>query len=52
MNTVAIPNIQIKVWNRKSDLPQGDFLRSLTPPKITRQRTFELKEIQYDIIRD
>ena len=37
MNTVGIPNLYIKVWTHKSDFPQGDFLRSLTQPKITKQ---------------
>ena len=45
MNTVDIPSIDVKVWTRKSELRQGNFLRSLTSPKITRQRTFEVIDI-------
>ena len=52
MNTVAITNLEVKVWTRKSELPQGNFLHSLTPPKITRLRPFELTDTEYDIIRD
>ena len=51
MNTVAIPNLNVKVWTRKKELPQGNFLRSLISPKITRQRPFKLIEIEYDIIK-
>ena len=40
MNTVDIPNLDIRVWNWKRDLPQGNLLRSLTPPEIIRQRPF------------
>ena len=49
---VAIPNIDVKVWTRKSDLPQVNLLRSLTQPKITRQRPFELTDLEYDKIKD
>ena len=36
----------------KSEFPQGNFLRSLTQPEITRQRPFELTNIEYDQIKD
>ena len=52
MNTVAIPNIDFKVWTRKSKFPPGNYLCSLTPTKITRQRPFELIDIDYDLIKD
>ena len=52
MRIVAIPNLSIKVWTRKCELPQGNFLRSLTQPEITRQTTFELMDIEYDQIND
>ena len=52
MSTVAIPNFDVKVWTRKSDLPQVNLLRSLTQPLITRRRTLELTDIDYDIIQD
>ena len=52
MRTVAIPNIDVKVWNRKRLLTQGNFLHSLKQPKITRQRPFELTDIKYDRIKD
>ena len=52
MNTVAIKNIDVKVWTQKGEFLQGNFLRSLTIPEITRQRTFELTDIEYEQIRD
>ena len=48
MNAVAIPNIDVKVWARKSKLPQWNFLPSLTQPKITRQRPLEVTYIDYE----
>ena len=51
MRTVAVPNINIKVWSRKNELPLWNYLRSLTQPKITRQRPFELTDIEYDIVK-
>ena len=51
MNIVAILNLDIKVWTRKKQLPQGNFSRSLIPEKITKQRTLKLTDIQYDIIK-
>ena len=42
----------VKVWTRKSELPQGNFLRSLTQPEITIQRPFKLADIEYDQIND
>ena len=52
MKTVAIPNLDVRVWTRESEFPQGHFLLSLTQPKITRQRTFEISDIGYDLIKD
>ena len=48
MRTVAIPNIEIKDWTRKNELPLGNHLRSLTHPEITRQRPLKLMDIEYD----
>ena len=42
MNTVAIQNIDVKVWTLKSELPKGDFVHYLTQPEITKQRTLKL----------
>ena len=52
MYTVAIPNLEVKVWTRKRELTQKNFLRYLTQPEITRQRPFKLTDIEYDIIKD
>ena len=51
MNTVYIPNLDVKVCTQKIDFPPGNSLRSLTPPKITRQRTLKHIDIEYDIIK-
>ena len=40
INTVVITNIYVKVWNRRSDLHQGNFLLFFTQPEITRKRPF------------
>ena len=48
--TVAISNIEIKVWTRKGELSKGNLLCSLTQSKITRKITFELTDIEYDQI--
>ena len=52
MNTVSIPNIDVKVWTLKSEWMQGNFLRSSTKPEITGQRTFKITYSKYDIIKD
>ena len=52
MRTVSIPNIDVKVWTQKFYLPQGNTLCSVTQPKITRQRPFELTHIEYNLIKD
>ena len=52
MNIVVIPNVDVKVWTWKREFPQGDFLHSLTQPKITRQKPFELTSIEYDLINN
>ena len=36
MNTVAMIKIEVKVWTQKSEFPQRNFLRYLTPTEITR----------------
>ena len=41
----------IKFWTRKSELPQGNFLRSLTQPENTIQIPFKLMDIEYDQIK-
>ena len=51
INTVDIPNIDVKVWTRKSEVPQGNLIRSLTKTEITRQRPFGLTYIEYDQIK-
>ena len=51
MKTVAIPNIDVKVWNLKNEFPQGIYPRSLIQPGITRQRNFGLMQIEYDITK-
>ena len=50
--TVYFPNIDIKVFNRKSEFPQSNFLRSLTEPEITRKIPFKLTYVEYDRIKD
>ena len=50
--TVAIPNIDVKFWTKKSEFPQGDLLHSLTQSEITKQRPFEPTDIEYDGIKD
>ena len=50
MRTVDITNIYIKVWIRKSEFPQGNLPRSLTQPRNTIQRPFEIMDIKYDRI--
>ena len=52
MNTVSIPNLDVKVWTWESELPQGNFPRFLTQPEIKIPRPFELTEIWYDLIKD
>ena len=52
MNTVAIPNIDVKFWTQKSEFPPGDLLRSLNQPKITKHIPFKLTDIQCDQIND
>ena len=49
---VYFTNLDVKFWTWKSEFPQGYFLCSLTQPKITRQRPFEITDIEYDVIND
>ena len=50
MSTVSIPNIDINIFTRKSELPPGNFLDYLTQPEIKRQKPFKLTDIEYDQI--
>ena len=50
MREIAIPILDIKVWTQFFPL-KGNYLRSLTQPANTRQRTFEITEIYYDQIK-
>ena len=52
MRIVDIPNIDIKVWTQKSEVPQMDLLRSFTQLGNIRQRPFELTGIEHDTIKD
>ena len=52
MNKFDITDIYVKVCTQRSEIKKGNFLRSLTPPKTTRQRPFELPDIEYDLIKD
>ena len=49
MRTVDITNLDIKVWTQNNYFPQGNYLRSLTQPEITKQITFEPTDIGYDM---
>ena len=51
MRTVDIPNIDIKVWNWKSEFPQGNYMFYLTHSVINRKITFKLMDIEYDQIK-
>ena len=51
INTVAITNLEQKVWTWKIELPQGNFLHSLTQPEITRQIPFKRTDIEYNWIK-
>ena len=51
MNKGYIPNTDVRFWTQERELPQGNFLCSLTQPKITRQRHLELTDIDYYIIK-
>ena len=52
MNAVAISNIDVKVWARKSELLQWNLLPYLTQPKITRQRPLEVTYIDYNLMKE
>ena len=52
MNTVAITDIDVKIWTRRSEFPKRKLPRSLTQPKIWRKINFELIDIEYDLIKD
>ena len=43
----AIPNLDVKVWKWKNNIPKGNQLCYLTKPTITRQRQLEVTEIEY-----
>ena len=40
-----------KVWIRKNELSLGNYLGPWTQPKIIRQRTFKITDIDYDQIK-
>ena len=50
MRTVDIQNFDVKVRTQGNDFLVGNFPCSLTQPEITRQRPFELTDIEYDLI--
>ena len=52
MYRVAITNLNVKVWIRKSDYPQWNFLHHFNQPEIIRQIPFKLADIEYDLIKD
>ena len=52
MNTFVIIDLDVKFWTQKNELPQGNFLRLLAQPEITRQRLLKLTDIKYDLIKD
>ena len=45
IKTFAITNVDVKVWTRKSEFPQGNLLCVLTQPEIIRQRIFNVIDI-------
>ena len=46
MSTVAIPNINFRVWTHKIEFPLGNLLQSLTQPEITNQRPSKFTDIE------
>ena len=52
MRKVDIYNLGVKVWAWKNELSQGNHLYHLTHTEITRQRTSELTETEYDWIKN
>ena len=52
MNTVDIPNTDVKFWTQKNEFPLDNKLRYLTQTEITRQRPFKIMDIEYDRIND
>ena len=51
MKTVAITNIEAKVWSRKNDFLQSNISRSLTQHGIARKINFKLSDIDYYVIK-
>ena len=51
MRTVSIPDLNVGFWTFKNYTGEL-YLCYLTQPEITRQRTFELTDIDYDQIKD
>ena len=52
MNEIVLPNTEVKLWTRKIEFPQVNFPHFLTQPKITRQRTLKITDIEHDRIED
>ena len=52
MQKVSIKNIDFKVCTHKNDLPQSNYIHSLTQTAITRQIPFKLMDIEYARIKD
>ena len=50
MRTVSIPDLNVGFWTFKNYTGEL-YLCYLTQPEITRQRTFELTDIDYDRIK-
>ena len=52
MNTVSIPNLDVKICTWKSQLTQGNFLHSLIQLETKIQIPFEPTDIDYDQIKE
>ena len=48
MRKLDITNIDVKLWNHKNEVTQGNYLHSLAQPAIKIQKLFELTDIEYD----
>ena len=51
IRTVVIPNIDVKVWKQKHNLPQGKYLNYLMKHEMIRKIPFELTYIEYAQIK-
>ena len=52
MRKAAIPNLEVKVWTQKNELPRGEKLCSLTQNSVTTRRSFVITDIGYDRTKD